>query len=279
MEFKKPIEEIIRKRYSTRTFSDKPLTKKDSQKIKQVLKTRRGPFGNEVRFEFIDQQNTLNYEKSRIGTYGMVKGARNFIIGIIHKENLNLMDFGYIFESIILKATEYNFGTIWLARAFKLDEITNLIKIKNDEIIPAISPIGYIANKKSIREKLIEIGISSRKRNPWETIFYLNEFDNPLTKDYSKEYQIPLEMIRLAPSGRNLQPWRIVKIDNEFHFYIKENSLKSMSHIPFIDIGIAMCHFEYTAKELNLKGKWIMNNPDLKSQAKNIQYIISWKAE
>jgi hypothetical protein len=84
------------------------------------------------------------------------------------------------------------------------------------------------------------------------------------------DFEIPLEMVRLSPSASNKQPWRIVKEKkkNVFHFFIKRNKmykknieLLQLSDLQRIDIGIAMCHFELTAQEANLKGKWVEDDP------------------
>jgi hypothetical protein len=41
-------------------------------------------------------------------------------------------------------------------------------------------------------------------------------------------------------------------------------------------MGIAMCHFELSAKELGLKGDWGVNGPQIKKD--NMEYIVSWIA-
>jgi nitroreductase len=86
-------------------------------------------------------------------------------------------------------------------------------------------------------------------------------------------------MTRLSPSASNKQPWRIVKDGNNFHFYLSHTKgySKAMGFdMQRIDIGIAMCHFELTAKELGLNGKWMNVAPSIKSQDENTEYIISW---
>jgi hypothetical protein len=42
------------------------------------------------------------------------------------------------------------------------------------------------------------------------------------------------------------------------------------------DMGIAMCHFECTCKELNLEGKWEMEDPCLPHLPPKTEYIVSW---
>ncbi|MHA1187307.1 MAG: nitroreductase family protein, partial [Candidatus Heimdallarchaeota archaeon] len=174
----------------------------------------------------------------------------------------------------ILKATNFQLGTVWMGGSFNSELITNLVELPDDEVIPAITPVGYIAHRKSLREKIIAFSISSRKRKPWENLFFDNDFETSLQRDNAAPYDLPLEMIRLAPSAKNLQPWRILRNDNNFHFYTKISNTRS--HYPYIDIGIAMCHFELTSKEQKLAGKWIKKNPNIDSRPENFEYITTW---
>jgi nitroreductase len=274
MVFSKPVEQIIRQRYSSRTFDQKPLKSNKLAQLEEALTPRKGPFGNSIRFEFIDSKNILTGQKVRIGTYGLVKGARYFIVGIMEKNCLNLVDFGYTFEEMILQMTDLNLGTVWMGASFNSNVITNLIEIKDNETIPAITPVGYIASNKSPRERMISSFLKSRNRKLWQSLFFENDFNTPLTKENAKKYILSLEMVRLAPSAKNLQPWRIIKLNNNFHFYALIT--KSHAYFPPMDLGIAMCHFELTAKEQKLLGKWIFEKPKFDSLPNNYHYITSW---
>ena len=87
-------------------------------------------------------------------------------------------------------------------------------------------------------------------------------------------------MVRLAPSASNKQPWRIIRENNIFHFFIKRSRIPGYLNIQYIDIGISLCHFELAASELDLKGKWevidgIQENKNY-DRPSDIDYIISW---
>ena len=72
-------------------------------------------------------------------------------------------------------------------------------------------------------------------------------------------------MVRLAPSAGNHQPWRIVRENDDFHFYLQRNkSLKpgsplnrllGMADLQRVDLGIAMCHFEIDSPGIGFTGK------------------------
>jgi len=87
-------------------------------------------------------------------------------------------------------------------------------------------------------------------------------------------------MVRIGPSASNKQPWRILKEEeqNTYHFYIKyseDKKLSAYNQFVRLDIGIAVNHFDLTAKELKLGGEWKFLEPNLQSP-KNLKYVISW---
>ena len=76
-------------------------------------------------------------------------------------------------------------------------------------------------------------------------------------------------MVRLSPSANNVQEWRVLLDDEALHFYKKP-------YLTFdsIDMGIALCHFELSCKELGIDGKLeVLNNPPANDK---IIYVISW---
>ena len=62
----------------------------------------------------------------------------------------------------------------------------------------------------------------------------------------AEEASDPLEMVRLAPSAVNKQPWRVVATDNAVHFYLKRSKgfegLKTFKAF-FLFSQISYCHF------------------------------------
>jgi hypothetical protein len=123
---------------------------------------------------------------------------------------------------------------------------------------------------------------SSDKRKPWDELFYCHDIDNVLDDQSSGKFKTPLECVRIAPSASNKQPWRIIKGKDQgaFHFYLRrtpgyEKLIKNIK-LQNVDMGIAMCHFELSARELGLNGDWNVNDPQIKSGG--MEYIASWTA-
>jgi len=49
-----------------------------------------------------------------------------------------------------------------------------------------------------------------------------------------------------------------------------------VADVQRLDMGIAMCHFALTAKELGLTGAWQSREPDIKKSDKSTEYVVSW---
>jgi nitroreductase len=273
--------ETIKTRKSCRTYSNKPIEPGKISELKQFLALNtKTPFGSKVRFHFIDFSEMEIGELKNLTTYGVIKGARQFIVGTVIKQSKAIEDYGYCMEKNILKATSMGLGTCLLGGTFKRSGFAGKINLGESELLPVISPVGYSSDKRSIVDRMFRFVAASDKRKPWHELFYLHDIDTFLDKENSGSFDTPLECVRIAPSASNKQPWRIIKGkgQDDFHYYLKrtpgyENIVKDIK-LQNVDMGIAMCHFELSAKELGLKGDWNVNNPQIKSDG--MEYIVSW---
>jgi len=114
-----------------------------------------------------------------------------------------------------------------------------------------MSPIGYPAGKMSLRESMMRMGIKADMRMVFEEQFFEGSFESPLTREKAGKLCRHLEMVRLAPSAVNKQPWRVVLTDGTVHFYLKRSKGFNCGTIDMqkIDMGIALCHFDLAAVE------------------------------
>lgn len=270
--------EAIEARYSVRNYDGLELTPTDIDIINNLLSNPfKGPFGNNARFILVEKPVVKLNEKLRLGTYGFITNAQYFIAGAIEKFEYSETDYGYILEKIILELTAKDFGTCWLGGTFNRKDYKTLLRTNEKEIIPAVTPVGYAANKKTIRERLGLKFTDGSTRYLFETLFFEDYCNNPLKYDEKDPYMIALEMVRMAPSAVNKQPWRVIKQNNKYHFFINRSFLNFSKKVDLqkIDLGIALCHFHLTLQHFNKKGKWHIKNPDICT----LEYIITWIAE
>ena len=277
------ITEIIKKRFSCRTYSEKSIEDKVLQEFLTILNSaHKGPFGNEPKFRLIHQDSFAAQEGKKLGTYGVIKNARLFLAGTIKDGPLAMEDYGYCKEEIILKATALGLGTCWLGGTFQSGSFALAVDLQKDELLPTVTPIGYPAGEKSFTEKMMRRIAGSDNRKAWSDIFFAGNFSTPLTQEQSGIYAEALENIRLAPSASNKQPWRIL-YDAQFHifhfFIARASSYKLAGKVSLqdVDLGIAMCHFALTLQEQGIKGKWLVDSTAPKE--KSLDYIASWQSE
>ena len=273
------ITEIIKKRQSVRTYIAQPLTPEMKETLRGFVSNLKGPFGGTVRFELIERDLALKESKAKLGTYGVIRGASTYIGAVVKKADRDLEDFGYSLEKAILYATSLGLGTCWLGGTFKKSEFSKAMKQKDYEILPCITPIGYPSSKKSLIDSAMRFAAGSKNRKSWDELFFSTDFSHGLSESDAEKYSTPLEMLRLAPSASNKQPWRIVKDMSKTHFYLQHTKgyAKMLAYdLQRVDMGIAMCHFELTAKELGIEGKWQISVPRNISTPQDTEYIVSW---
>ena len=277
--FNNSINDVIKSRTSVRTYKEDKLTDEIKLKLISYAKNIKGPFNSKFRFEIIDDTDTIEKTGGKIGTYGVIKGAKSYIAGIVEYGEHSLEQLGYTFEKLILYATSLDIGTCWLGGTFTKSGFERIANLKDNELMPVITPIVYIEDKKRMLDRLMRTMAGSNNRKDWSELFYNNSFDTPLTEQEAGKYSTALEMVRIAPSASNKQPWRIVKDNNTFHFYLKHNKGYGKAlgiDIQKIDIGIAMCHFEMTLNELGINGSWTINKPKNMGCSIDTEYIVSW---
>lgn len=275
-----PIEETIRKRYSVRTYLEASLPSEIKEKMEAYIRTLTNPFLINIDMKLLEKNKVENAQK--LGTYGMIKGASDFIGASVKPGELSLIALGYEFEKLILFATSLGLGTCWLGGTFNRGEFSKAMAVDKDDIFPVISPFGHIAEKARLSDSLVRFVAKSNTRKPWETLFFNNDFATPLADEEAGVYALPLEMVRLAPSASNKQPWRMVRVGNVYHFYKAQSPGYSSGlgfDIQLIDMGIAACHFHMMAINKELKGKFeVLESPMIKTP-NHTHYVFSWISE
>jgi len=114
-------------------------------------------------------------------------------------------------------------------------------------------------------------GVKADERKPASELFFDRDFLIPL-KEENPETAEALEMVRLAPSAVNRQPWRVVRKGNGYHFYLKHDKGyigKATGDLQKVDMGIALCHFLSGAP-----GEFRIENPGLSLEG-DTEYIAS----
>ncbi|MDE7375958.1 MAG: hypothetical protein K2N16_03825 [Muribaculaceae bacterium] len=263
--------DAIKRRHSVRTYQNKPLSEEDLIKIKDYAAGLSNPFGAQVVVGIL--QKNIGGEPVKLGTYGVIKGASTFLGASVAPGEHALEGLGYAFEDLVLYATSLGLGTVWLGGTFSRGDFRRAMNQPDGWLLPIVSPIGYPAEGRSMIEKITRKMAGSDSRKPWSDLFFDGDFLTPLTEEAAGEWREALEMVRLAPSATNSQPWRVVRRGGEFHFYA---SCKDYSGFKPIDMGIAMQHFDATLRSQGIEGQFVTDNPNMVLPA-NCAYVMTWR--
>lgn len=284
MIFNHKVSEIIRMRTSYRSYTKKVIAEEMHQMIAAYLSNLgEGPFRSQTHFEIVGAKENNQEMLKGLGTYGTIRNPRGFIIGKVKKSDKDMEDFGYLMEKIVLFLTDLGFGTCWLGGSFRRSNFASRISTGSDELVPAVVSVGHMANKRSSLDSIIRLSAGSKKRKDWEELFFKDDMNTVLTKEEAGKYCEPFEMIRLGPSASNRQPWRILLIKNRIHFFLfrskqyrRNLKILKLNDLQRVDIGIAMCHFELSAREQGMHGLWQIRQSSNIQIPEDMVYIASW---
>ncbi|MDL2239639.1 nitroreductase family protein [Bacteroidales bacterium OttesenSCG-928-K03] len=265
--------ENIKKRTSVRTYAGEPLSENDKNRIIQFINNLSQPLGGKARIELVSRKS-VDDKAVKLGTYGVISGANDYLLLIYEDGVLAQENAGYMFEEVVLYCTSLGLGTCWLGGTFNRNDFKDNVQMSDKEKLPIVSPVGYPKEKRSFLDRMMRSAAKSEKRKNFEEIFFSNDFHTPLTQDTAGEYFTPLEMVRLAPSASNSQPWRVILQENKLHFY---DSLSN--RFSFNDLGIALCHFKETCYELNIDGKFEILEEQNIPNFQKMRYTISWLSD
>lgn len=260
----------IKARRSVRTYDARTV----SDQLRQLLLadvSYDNPFGIPVEFRF------LNAKEHGL-VCPVVTGTELYVGGKIQKDPSACAAFGYSFEQFVLRAQDLGLGTVWLGGTMNRAAYEKAMELAEDEMMPCASPLGYPAQKMSVRENMMRKAIKADERLPFESLFFDGDASTPLSREKAGNLAVPLEMVRLAPSAVNKQPWRVIVKDGTAHFYCKRS--KGMGggdlDMQMIDMGIALCHFALAARECGLDAEFMQEDPGL---AEDMAYVASYRVQ
>lgn len=252
--------ELIMTRKSVRTFDKREVSSEDKAKILEYMENIENPYGITVDFVWLDADaNGLSSP--------VIKGEKAYIAGKVKKCEHCEEAYGYSFEKLVLFLWSMGIGTTWIGGTMKREVFEKAANVKDDELMMCVTPVGYPAKKKSIIDKSLRASVHGDARLEASKLFFENNIDTPI-----KEADDALEAVRWAPTAANMQPCRIVKAGNVYHFYKKPNPRykgNSGWDVQKVDMGIALCHFMTVAG-----GTCEISKPDIKVEDE-MEYIVS----
>lgn len=226
--------QIIKTRKSVRTFDGQKITDEDKEKLLNYTKTIENPYNIPVEFLILDS------EKYNLSS-PVIEGEDTYIAAKVAKVDHCEEAYGYSFEKMILYAWSQGIGTTWVGGTLDRPLFEKAAATRDYEYMMIVTPIGYPSKTQSKVDSALRESVKGDERLPASKLFYEHDFSTPL--DNSEDC---LDAVRWAPSAANRQPWRIVKDDNDYHFFLEHTKGYSSGvgwDVQKIDMGIAICHF------------------------------------
>ena len=209
--------QIIKTRKSVRTFDGQKITDEDKEKLLNYTKTIENPYNIPVEFLILDS------EKYNLSS-PVIEGEDTYIAAKVAKVDHCEEAYGYSFEKMILYAWSQGIGTTWGGGTLDRPLFEKAAATRDNEYMMIVTPIGYPSKTQSKVDSALRESVKGDERLPASKLFYEHDFSTPL--DNSEDC---LDAVRWAPSAANRQPWRIVKDDNDYHFFL-EHSLSNKAN-------------------------------------------------
>lgn len=210
--------EAIKIRKSVRQFDDSPV---DSETV-ELFKSH---------FEKINVLNTslrLNWRISR-----NKDNSFNLFVEDLDNNHLNLVEFGYEGQQLVIYLTSKGIGTLWHV-------------IGGEKKSPCTITFGYEKKdaKKSLMQKMVSGIVKSGQRKSIE------ELIKGGNKYLSPEIEEILEYARLAPSAMNKQPWEFTLEENKKIIFTLTTDKKEYN---YIDLGILLANASIAAANTGIE--------------------------
>ena len=262
--------EIIRGRKSVRTFDGRPLSADDRQRLERYAQAISNPFGIPVRFVFLDA-------KAHGLSSPVLSGETLYVAGKVDRVPRADVAFGYSFEQLVLYAWSLGIGTTWIGGTMKRELFERAAGLSEGEMMPCVSPLGYPARKRSIKETLMRKGVGADARLPAERLFFDGAWEVGLPAEKQAAISDLIEMVRWAPSAVNKQPWRVIASGGNYHFYEKRDkgyAGDKTGDLQKIDVGIALYHFALGLEQRGGTPEIVAADPGI-AVADGVEYIAT----
>ena len=260
--------DLIRSRRSVRTFAQKEIPEGVLDDLMAYSDSITNPYGVPVWFQL------LNAKEHGLSS-PVISGGEWYIAGAVEECPHFGEAFGYSFEAMVLYAQSLGLGTTWLGGTMNRGAFEQAMELRDGEQMPCVTPLGYEAEKMSLRETIMRKGCKADTRAAFEERFFEGDFSKPLTRERVGKLELPLEAVRLAPSAVNRQPWRVVVTEDGVHFYVKKTKGIPVPLLQRVDMGIALCHFALAAEEQGFDMEFALLDSDIPAGG-DVEYIASY---
>ena len=230
-------------RRTVRTFDGAPLAPDARELLESLASHAENPYGIPVGLRLVDAEKYG-------ATSRVIRGTSWYVVGSLPRCSHAEEAFGYVVERLVLSATAHGLGTAWLAGTIDRPAFERVAGVDENRIMPAVIAVGTPAKRQSALERVMRSKLHADERAPWNALLFEGDFAHPVDSP------------RLAPSARNLQPWRLVCSDGRIDLFEHRTlPLRPIGDVQLVDMGIAMLHLEAGLAQQGMRGSWSFDGP------------------
>lgn len=265
-----PVLDTIKSRVSVRTYKDQVLMPSQLERVSAGIHAVHRLYTTGVRIEIVEDSAGVG-ESRRLGTYGVIKGARYYLLGIVDGTTDARIELGFELEQVVLMLTSMGLGSCWLGGTFNQKQFAGQVQLAAQESIDIVISFGYPSDSRTFIDKTMRFLANSSSRKRLEEIAFVGDFIRPM-RVYNDAGLLSraIEAVHVAPSASNRQPWRVL-IDEQCVSFYTENGYPKFEHI---DLGIAMAHFYLVCLESGITVEHVVLDRPVNKHGAN--YIASF---
>ena len=148
---------VIKGRKSVRTFDGRNVSAEDRERLLKYIQSVANPFRINVSFVLLDaKENGLSSP--------VIAGENLYLAGKVDRLPNAEAAYGYSFEKVVLFAWSMGIGTTWIGGTMKRELFERAADLKENEMMPCVTPLGYPASKRSLKETLMRKGVGADSR-------------------------------------------------------------------------------------------------------------------
>lgn len=286
MNFDHTLEQLVRMRHSTRVYDPTPIQADVLAKLNAAAaEMTAGPFGSSLRMDVLAAAGSDRAELRGLGTYGGIQNAMGFLAGAVQPGERDLEDYAYQMEKLVLLATDLGLGTCWLGGNFTPSSFGRRMHLTGHEVLPAVISLGLPTTPPVEITGSLVYDEPGARRLPWNGMFFDGDWQHPFTPASAGGYAFALEMVRLAPSAKNHQPWRLLRNGTGWHLFLQRTpgyregfimTILGVKDLQRLDMGIAMAHFDLAMAATGMSGAWKNQPEEARLAGDRMEYIATF---
>ncbi len=225
------------------------------KKIKSVISSLT-PLVSGNKFEHILLETPTDADRAAISGGMAFKDYKSphILIPYISDGKHSLLDIGYRTEEFCVELTKLGIGTCYIGELGREDILISHFGLPAGARIGSVLFFGYPTENflGKVVDNSIRSLIGSKKRIPLDELCV-----GCLPESFSEI----LEVAQVAPSAKNVQPWRFKEGDGKLQILSpKTNPGYSNQEYKYFDVGICMSNISMLLREKGVTHSWKVND-------------------